>query len=265
MSLKITSAYSPSLPTSKKVILLSAGRGCRANCQFCKYDNHKYRGNTTTAELAQECRLALESDPTAHHTKRLEVYFTKLGEPTVNDSILDFAEFQLKSLAKDYLKNAILSPVVATMLPKEYPFLEEFLGDWCYLKNHIFFGSANLQFSLYSTMDYQRTIAFNNGALYIERIANILYRLPLPLGEKYSLNFYADGQTKLRASLVERLFDPAKCSISVVLAQKSDKLKNYHRYYNFACSLSNRDYDVTLVEPSDAPSLLYQNAVILHS
>ena len=180
----------------------------------------------------------------------------------MNDSVLDLTEFRLKGIAKSYTHVGRICPVVATMLPKMNPFLEDFLEDWCYLKNRAYSGAAGLQFSLYSTSESQRSHILKGLTLEIVDIAKILSRLPRPVGEKYALNFHLSNNSELREKVISRNFDPENFAVNLIEDQKPDNIANYRSFWDSAETLANLGYDVTIFEPTEKSPLSCQNVAI---
>ena len=133
--------------TKKWVATISTQKGCPMKCKFCDCPRFGFHGNATVEELAYEIQTILEGE-TIDHTERFNVHFARMGEPTFNFAVLDFAKNSLRNLVSKYIKAKTIHPVVSTMLPKNNKRLEEFLFEWCFIKNEIYNGEAGLQFSI---------------------------------------------------------------------------------------------------------------------
>ena len=150
--------------TKKWVATISTQKGCPMKCKFCDCPRFGFHGNATVHELAYEIQTILEGE-TIDHTERFNVHFARMGEPTFNWNVIDFAKNVLKPLVGKYIKAKTIHPVVSTMLPKSNKRLEEFILNWCNIKNEEYNGEAGLQFSINSTDDEQRNYQFNGMSL----------------------------------------------------------------------------------------------------
>lgn len=144
----------------KWVATISTQKGCPMNCQFCDCPKYGFHGNVSREELVYEIETILANERVTH-TNRFNVHFARMGEPTFNDAVLPFAEFDLKSLVNRFITADTIHPVVSTMLPKVNANLKSFIMEWCRIKNSVYSGEAGLQFSINSTDQAQRNEQFN--------------------------------------------------------------------------------------------------------
>jgi 23S rRNA (adenine2503-C2)-methyltransferase len=136
----------------KWVITISTQYGCSMGCTFCDVPKVGPGINATYDDLLGQVVTCLSLHPEIEETKRLNIHFARMGEPTWNIQVLTFA-LSLRKELKLYIGNSLIHPVVSTMLPKNNKFLLEFLNEWMELKNYTFRGDAGLQFSINSTND----------------------------------------------------------------------------------------------------------------
>ena len=193
--------------TEKWITLISTQHGCPMNCAFCDCPKAGFHGNASIEDLEYEVRTVLEAFPDVKRTKRFNLHFARMGEPSFNPAVLSFVEHGLLDLVATYVKAEIIHPVVATMLPRSNPWLEAFLRVWCDIKNNMYDGHAGLQLSIQSTDDEQRDKQFNGCSLPLKDIADICYRLPFPQRRKYTLNFAVTKDTILDAERLDSLFN----------------------------------------------------------
>lgn len=107
------------------------------------------------------------------HTKRLNIHYARMGEPTWNDNVLINALY-LHDFVKPYIGDSLIHPVVSTMLPKHNRELVSFLLTWAKMvKNGVFKGDAGLQFSINSTDDKQREYLFSGNSHNLRHISEI--------------------------------------------------------------------------------------------
>jgi len=194
----------PLLPLSEKwVITISTQYGCSMGCTFCDVPKVGPGRNATYEDLRDQVLTGLALHPEITATKRLNVHFARMGEPTWNTDILDFAH-SLRREVRPYVGRSLVHPVVSTMMPRHNDNLFAFLADWMELKNYYFRGDAGLQISVNSTDDADRETMFSGNALSLSEVAKIGKDLDMPKGRKITLNFAVAGYEidaeKLRTS-----------------------------------------------------------------
>ena len=225
--------------TEKWVATISTQKGCPMKCKFCDCPKFGFYGNATEDEMRYEVETILNGED-VKHTDRFNVHFARMGEPTFNFAVLDFAKNSLRNLVSKHIKAKTIHPVVSTMLPKNNKRLEEFLLEWCFIKNEIYNGEAGLQFSINTTDNEKRTEQFNGMSLTLEEISQIAKKLPMPKGRKYTLNFAVTSQTILNAKELSRLFDKEKFIVKITpIHETNSAIKN-----GFDVTTSYSDYDV---------------------
>ena len=225
--------------TEKWVATISTQKGCPMKCKFCDCPKFGFYGNATEDEMRYEVETILNGED-IKHTDRFNVHFARMGEPTFNFAVLDFAKNSLRNLVSKHIKAKTIHPVASTMLPKNNKRLEEFLLEWCFIKNEIYNGEAGLQFSINTTDNKQRTEQFNGMSLTLEEISQIAKKLPMPKGRKYTLNFAVTSQTILNAKELSRLFDKEKFIVKITpIHETNSAIKN-----GFDVTTSYSDYDV---------------------
>ena len=225
--------------TKKWVATISTQKGCPMKCKFCDCPRFGFHGNATVHELAYEIQTILEGE-TIDHTERFNVHFARMGEPTFNWNVIDFAKNVLKPLVGKYIKAKTIHPVVSTMLPKSNKRLEEFILNWCDIKNEEYNGEAGLQFSINSTDDEQRNNQFSGMSLSLAEISDLAKKLPMPKGRKYTLNFAVTASTILDAKRLSELFDKNKFIVKITpIHETNSAITN-----GFDVTTSYTDYDV---------------------
>lgn len=201
--------------TEKWVITISTQYGCSMNCKFCDVPKVGAGRNATLNDLCNQILTAISQHPEVKHTKRLNIHFARMGEPTWNNSVLSCGKM-IRNVIKPQLGDSLVHPVISTMLPKANKYLFAFLQEWVYIKNEIYNGDAGLQFSINSTDDAQRDYLFSGNSLPLEEIAKIGRELPMPKGRKYALNFALADDSIIDGKRLRELFDPDKfmCKIT---------------------------------------------------
>ena len=261
--------------TEKWVATISTQKGCPMNCKFCDCPKYGFYGNVSLEDLIYEIETILNSE-NVDHTDRFNVHFARMGEPTFNKNVLLFAKEILRDLVSDHIDAKTIHPVVSTMLPKNNKELEQYILDWCDIKNIDYNGEAGLQFSINSTDDNQRNFLFDNKSLSLEEISELAKKLPDPVGRKYTLNFPVTKDTILDADRLSELFDKDKFIVKITpIHETHSAIENgfdatttyddYDVYRKFEQPLLDAGWDVIVFVPSkeeDSDRITCGNALI---
>ena len=197
-------------------------------CKFCDVPKVGAGRNATQADLRDQILTAIRQHPEIKHTKRLNIHYARMGEPTWNYFVVVNA-ILLHDIIKPYLGDSLIHPVVSTMLPKSNRGLREFLRQWTdKVKNETFNGDAGLQFSINSTDDKQREYLFSGNSLPLEEIAKIGKELPVPLGRKYALNFALADDSIIDGKRLRDLFDPEKFMCKITPLHRTASCEQNH-------------------------------------
>lgn len=261
--------------SDKWVATISTQKGCPMACQFCDCPKYGFYGNASIEDMCYEIEQILKGE-NVKSTKRFNVHFARMGEPTFNKNVLFFAETYLKPLVERYIKADTIHPVVSTMLPKVNKNLNSFIQRWCLIKNDVYGGEAGLQFSINSTDEEQRSTQFGGKSLSLLEISELAKQLPMPKGRKYTLNFAVTAQTILDAKELSRLFDKDKFIVKITpIHETNSAIKNgfdvatsytdYDVYRKFEQPLLDEGWDVIVFVPSkeeDSDRITCGNALI---
>lgn len=208
------------LPLSEKwVITLSTQYGCNSGCKFCDVPKVGKGINATYDDLKNQVISGLTLHPEVTATKRLNVHYARMGEPTWNWNVIDFTKNMRKELYP-YINRSLIHPVISTMLPKKNKKLIEFLTEWMEIKNYDFRGDAGLQFSINSTNENERNEMFSGSALTIDEVSEIGKILDFPKGRKITLNF-AVAEYEIDAEKLRDLFSPDKFIVKLTPMHKT--------------------------------------------
>ena len=136
------------MPLEEKwVVTISTQYGCSMGCLFCDVPKVGKGLNATLNDLSEQVLQALLLHPEVESTKRLNVHYARMGEPTWNDNVLEHAKLLLKQV-RPYIGRSHVHPVVSTMLPKNNKNLIPFLQEWCEIKNYTYRGMVELEKSI---------------------------------------------------------------------------------------------------------------------
>ena len=200
--------------TEKWVITISSQYGCSMGCTFCDVPKVGIGRNASERDLTLQITEALKLHPEIEATKRLNVHYARMGEPTLNPSVLHHAENLLKEV-RPYIGRSHVHPVISTMMPRKNKWILPFLHRWCEIKNHNYRGAAGLQISINSTSESQRDEMFNGSALTLSEISDVCKILPDPIGRKYALNFALADDYIVDAEKLRGLFHPYKFMVKI--------------------------------------------------
>lgn len=217
------------MPLSEKwVITISTQYGCSMGCKFCDVPKVGAGRNATLNDLNGQILTAIRQHPEITHTKRLNIHFARMGEPTWNYDVIANALY-LHDIVKPYIGDSLIHPVVSTMLPKSNRGLRDFLHQWAdKVKNETFNGDAGLQFSINSTDDKQREYLFSGNSHDLRHISAIGEMLPMPLGRKYALNFALADDSIIDGKLLRELFDPDKFMCKITPLHRTASCEQNH-------------------------------------
>lgn len=255
--------HSTLMPLQEKMVAtISTQYGCSMDCKFCDVPKVGKGVNATYSDLKNQIISAINLYPEVGATKRFNLHFARMGEPTFNFNVLKVS-FDLLKIIRPYIGRSLTHPVISTMLPKNNKRLMEFLNVWTIdLKNEVFRGAAGLQFSINSTDDAQREYLFSGNAHTIDKVSDIGKYLIDPVGRKYALNFALSDESIIDAKKLKSLFDPRKFMVKITPLHRtkscsdndlktSGGYSSYVPYKNIEEQLKNEGFDVLVFIPSE--------------
>ncbi len=249
------------MPLSEKwVVTISTQYGCSMGCKFCDVPKVGPGKNATLNDLSDQVKAAVILHPEIGATKRLNIHYARMGEPTFNKNVLTHA-IKVRKDIYPLLNRSLIHPVVSTMLPRRNKNLIHFLQEWCEIKNYTFRGDAGLQFSVNSTSDEQREYMFNGNSLSLSEISEIGKYLPDPVGRKYTINVALIDGVEVNGAKMKKLFSPNKfmvkiTPIHVTASTDSNSLQTtagyeaYTPYETVENDLKEHGFDVLVFIPS---------------
>lgn len=261
--------------SKKWVATISTQKGCPMKCKFCDVHKYGFYGNATADDLQYQIETILQNEKVTH-TERFNVHYARMGEPTFNNGVLEFTANTLNKIVVSYITADTIHPVISTMLPKQHKGLEDFIRNWCYIKNVLRNGEAGLQFSINSTSDEQRSFQFEGMSLKLKEISALADKLPAPTGRKYTLNFAVTKDTILDAKVLSTLFDKDKFIVKITPIHETksavenkfdvgDTYTDYNVYRKFEEPLLEEGWQVIVFVPSleeDSDRITCGNALI---
>lgn len=251
------------MPLSEKwVITISTQYGCSMDCKFCDVPKVGKGRNATYHDMLNQILESLKLHPEITKTKRLNIHFARMGEPTFNGNVLDVATCLRRNIYDYWENSSTVHPVVSTMLPKNNKYLFKFLNIWTSdIKNKLYEGNVGLQFSINSTDDEQREDMFSSNALDLLAISELGKLLPNPIGRKYALNFALADNYIIDAVKLVKLFDPSKFMVKITPLHKTKSCdangivttggyESFTPYKQIESELKNVGFDVIVFVPS---------------
>ena len=238
------------LPLSEKwVITISTQYGCSMGCSFCDVPKVGVGRNATFNDLIRQVLTGIKLHPEVITTKRLNIHFARMGEPTWNPNVLDATKWLKEHIDPEYK----IHPVVSTMLPRKNEWLKTFIHTWMRMKNRLLQGNAGLQLSINSTSETQRKEMFNGSAHTLADIAVLMQGI-IPNGRKITLNF-ALADYEIDPDILLLYFNPDDYIVKLTPMHKTaEALKrgiktegDYTTFYPYADiekKLKNAGYDV---------------------
>jgi len=193
----------PIMPlTEKWVLTISSQYGCSMNCNFCDVPKVGPGKNATFHDLCGMILTVITQPGVPDCTKRLNIHFARMGEPSWNSAVLDCGKWIAEHLGDSHNPH----PVVSTMMPRRNEWLKVFIHAWMRIKNRVYRGNAGLQISINSTDEKERDAMFSGNACTLAEIAGVMQGI-IPVGRKITLNFAVAGYT-VDCEKLARLFSP---------------------------------------------------------
>jgi 23S rRNA (adenine2503-C2)-methyltransferase len=258
--------------TEKWVITISTQYGCSMNCNFCDVPKVGAGKNASFYDLTGQILTGLKLHPEIKRTKRLNIHFARMGEPTWNPAILDTAKWLHTHILPEH---EVVHPVVSTIMPNKNIWLKLFIHTWMRIKNRLYDGNAGLQLSINSTSEKERAIMFNGNALTLGEIAKLMEGI-IPVGRKITLNF-AVANYQINPDVLLRYFNPELYIIKLTPMHKTIEAENnniktfgdyteYYPYEGYDEILTKAGYDVLVFIASkeeDESRITCGNAILL--
>ncbi len=238
------------------VVTVSTQYGCSMGCNFCDVPKVGPGKNATYNDLIRQVLTGIKLHPEVLWTKRLNIHFARMGEPTWNPNVLDATKWLKTHIDPEYK----IHPVVSTMMPRRNEWLKTFVHTWMRIKNRLLQGEAGLQISVNSTNEDERAVMFNGNAHRLEDIAKIMEGI-IPSGRKITLNF-AVADYEVKPDVLLKYFDPNDYIIKLTPMHKTAEAINnkietagdyttYHPYQNIEADLKCAGYDVLVFIASE--------------
>lgn len=191
----------------KWIINVSTQFGCPVGCPFCDAALD-FAGNLTAEEMLWQVKWALGRHPGEERDcQKLKVHFARMGEPALNDAVLEALE-RLPVL----IDCRGLWGCVATIFPRGR-------GGWFErlfaLKDRLFLGRFQLQFSVQSTDENVRRRLIPMPHASLAELAKWGQRFFRPGDRKVVLNFALARDVPFEPEKLSALFDPGSFALKL--------------------------------------------------
>ncbi len=204
------------LPLSEKwVVTISSQYGCSMGCNYCDVPKVGRGLNASLDDMSMQINEAMSLHPEIKETKRLNIHFARMGEPSWNPDVLKLGR---RLIGHTHLGFRV-HPVVSTMMPKRNMWLEVFIREWMRLKDQVYHGEAGLQLSINSTSEIERDLMFNYNCCSLKQISEIMKGI-VPVGRKITLNF-AVAEWEINPQILIKYFDPKNYVVKLTPMHKT--------------------------------------------
>lgn len=207
--IEFVESVQPPLPKLKKwVLIVSTLFGCPVKCRFCDCSD-SYKGKLSKEQLISQIDYLVtkEFPDRIVPVEKFKIQFARMGEPALNNAVLDV----LEELPKMYDAPGLM-PSISTIAPANCEHFFERLTD---IKNRFYSGKFQLQFSIHSTNKEKRDWLIPVNKWDLKQISEYGESYFRPGDRKITLNFaLADGFEVIPGELI-RYFNPDKFAIKI--------------------------------------------------
>lgn len=207
---ELVESIQPPRPRAEKwVLIVSTLKGCPIGCPICDAGG-SYEGELTSEEiLAQIEFLVRRRYPDGRvPVARLKVQLARMGEPALNDAVLEALE-----LLPSRIDAPGLMPCVSTVAPVGR---ERFFAELAAIKNRRYAGGRfQMQLSVHTTDDAVRRRLIPARTLPLPDLAALGGRFFAPGDRKVTLNFAPAVGLPLDPAALAPLFDPDRFAIKL--------------------------------------------------
>ena len=184
----------------KWIINISTQFGCPVGCIFCDAGG-SFFGNLSSDEMIEEIKFIMSKHNNfTNNCKKLKVHFARVGEPSLNDEVLNTIP-KLRNLTE----NKNLWCCIPTIVPEGR---EKWFNELIQLKNEYFFKNFQLQISVNSTNEDERKKLMPVSLKSFKWIANYGETFFLDGDRKIALNFALSKDSEFNINKIKDYFSP---------------------------------------------------------
>ena len=202
------------------VVIVSTMFGCPVGCQMCDAGGD-FQGKVDTEGMLWQVRQAVweRFDNGSPRTDMLKVQFARMGEPALNEGVLD----ALVGLRNEYPQTSVFASVstVGPVVSKAFIDRLKKVKDEHYAK-----GRFQLQFSIHSTDPDVRSRLCPIRTLSFEKMAEVGAGFREPGDKRVTLNFCLIEDIPIDPEVVRRHFDPEHFLIKLTPINPTDRARS---------------------------------------
>ena len=217
-------AREPNVPKSDKwVMVVSTQLGCPVACPMCDAGGN-FKGNLSKHEIFSEIDylIGLHPNERLHGAKKLKIQFARMGEPSLNDAVLDV----LEELPNRYDNPQGLIPCIATVAPSSALTWFERLVE---IRKTIYGGQKfQLQLSINSTSEKARNKLMPIKKLSFKKLNDIASRICNGGPRKVTLNFAYINDNPINPDVIAANFNPETCIIKITPLNPTERSKEFN-------------------------------------
>ncbi len=197
----VESCQPPLLREEKWVLIVSSLLGCPVGCRFCDAGMF-YQGKLDQEAILQQIDYLVDMKYPDRKipVSKLKIQFARMGEPAFNPAVLDVLEI----LPERYQAPGLL-PTLSTIAPLGS---ESFFQRLKTIKNDLYAGRFQLQFSIHSTDEVQRDWLIPARKWTLERIAAYGEEFFKSGDRKITLNFAQSDKLSVDSDVMLKYFSP---------------------------------------------------------
>ncbi len=201
----VQSLQPPLSRDEKWVLIVSTLEGCPVRCAMCDAGGY-YRGKLTAEDILEQIEflIGLYYPSGKVNCRKFKIQFARVGEPALNENVLAVLE------EISYHENLI--PSISTIAPQG---TDRFFEKLIEVKNKYYSGRFQLQFSIHSTDETQRSEIIPVAKWSLKRIAEYGKRFVCSGDRKITLNFAVAKNSKLDSQVITSYFDPEKFLVKI--------------------------------------------------
>ncbi len=216
--LEFVESLQPPIPREKKwVLIISTMYGCPIGCLMCDAGEY-FHGKVSKEEMLEEIDYMVKSRyPDGKIlVEKFKVQFARMGEPALNENVLEV----LEELPKKYEAPGLM-PCISTVAPKNS---EEFFNKLITIKDHLYSkGKFQLQFSIHSTNEEERNKWISSKIWNLSEIASYGEKWFKEGDRKITLNFAVAEDSLIDPEIVIKHFNPDKYWIKLTPINPTNK------------------------------------------
>ncbi|MDI6855859.1 MAG: radical SAM protein [Candidatus Thermoplasmatota archaeon] len=208
----------PLLKAQKWVLIISCLFGCPVKCLMCDAST-TYRGKLTAQEMIEQIDylVAKYFSDRKIPIPKFKIQFARMGEPALNNNVLEV----LEKLPKLYNAPGLM-PAISTLAPKG---CNDFFERLIEIKNRYYSGGFfQLQFSIHTTNPAKRDKLMPVNKWNLKDISEYGEKFVEPQDRKITLNFAVTEGYEVVPEVIRRYFNPKKFAIKLTPLNPTEKV-----------------------------------------